>query len=53
MREYVASLLKNKWEVCSVGDGLEALNNLKNKPGYYDLVLSDIMVSYAAYNLFH
>ena len=45
MREYVCSLLQRKWECVAVGDGLEALTTLQNNPGYFDLVLSDIMVS--------
>ena len=46
MRDYVCSLLRRKWECVAVGDGLEALTTLQNNPGYFDLVLSDIMVSF-------
>ena len=46
MREYVCSLLQRKWECVAVKDGLDALTMLRNNPGYFDLVLSDIMVSY-------
>ena len=28
-----------------MGDGLEALTMLQNNPGYFDLVLTDVMVS--------
>ena len=42
----MCSLLERKWECVTVGDGMEALTMLQNNPGYFDVILSDIMVSY-------
>ena len=42
MRQYISNLLRERYDVVIVGDGVEALNSArKNKP---DLIVSDIMM---------
>lgn len=42
MRDYITRLLRERWSVVAVGDGLAALETLKRER--FDLVISDIMM---------
>ena len=42
MREYLARLLRERWDVEAVGDGLAALEAMRRRPPH--LVLSDVMM---------